>query len=213
MNPILKNVTRNAAALVAQGLKLLPGDAPNSVIVELKGAYPVTRPANPLPIPIPGQARIETLLEFQRKLEVLSRIPELKCVILLNRGLECGLATAFALGQALEKFRSSGKRVILYADGADNLTLYLSASCDEFVMLSEGVMGAVGVAARVVFLGEAMRKLGVNLEFERRSEYKAAPERLTATGFSDAYRESLTALLDSVQNHWLETIAAGRSLE
>lgn len=213
MNPILKNVTRNAVALVAQGLRLLPGEAPSSVVVELKGAYPVARPANPLPIPLPGQAKIETLLEFQRKLEVLARVPELKHVILLNRGLECGLATAFALGQALGNLRSAGKRVILYADGADNLTLYLSASCDEFVMLSEGVMGAAGVAARVVFLGETMRKLGVNLEFERRSEYKAAPERLTATGFSDPYRESLTALLESVQGHWLETIAAGRKLE
>ena len=119
MNPILKNVTRNAAAFVAQGLKLLPGDAPSSVIVELKGAYPVTRPANPLPISIPGQARIETLLEFQRKFEVLSRVPELKRVILLNRGLECGLATAFALRQVFERFRAAGKHVTLYADGAD----------------------------------------------------------------------------------------------
>ena len=149
MNPILKNVTRNAAALVAQGLSLLPGETPSSVVVELKGAYPVTRPANPLPIPIPGQPpRAETLLEFQRKLKVLSRVPNLKQVILLSRGLECGLATAFAMRQALEELRSSGKRVTLYADGADNLTLYFSSSCDEFVMLSEGVMGAVGVAAR-----------------------------------------------------------------
>ena len=213
MNPILKNVTRNAAALVAQGLNLLPGEAPSSVVVELKGAYPVTRPANPLPIPIPGQPRVETLLEFQRKLKVLSRVAGLERVILLNRGLECGLATAFAMKQALEELRSSGKRVTLYADGTDNLMLYLSAACDEFVMLSEGVMGAVGVAARVVFLGETMKKLGVNLEYERRSEYKAAPERFTATAFSPAYRESLTALMESVQNHWLEVIGTGRTLE
>ncbi len=215
VNPILKNVTRNAAALVAQGLKLLPGEAPTSVILELKGAYPVTRPGNPLPvpIPIPGQPRVESLPEFQRKLEALAKVPALEHLILLNRGLECGLATAAALRQALEEFRATGKRVTLYADGTDNLTLYLSSACDEFVMLSEGVMGATGVASRVVFLGETLKKIGINLEFERRSEYKAAPERFTATGFSDAYRESLTALLTSVQDHWLETIATGRQLE
>jgi protease IV len=212
---MLKNVVRNAGALVAQGLKLLPGDAPKTVVVELKGAYPVTRPAGPLPIPvpIPGQQRVETLLELQRRLEALGRVEGLEGVIVLNRGFEGGLSTAFAVRRALEELRVAGKRVTFYADSADNLTLYLGSACDEFVMLSEGLMGAVGLASRVVFAGETLKKIGIDLEYERRSEYKAAPERLTATGFSQPYRESLTALLTSVHDHWLEAIAGGRGLD
>jgi protease-4 len=215
MNPTFKNVVRNAGALVAQGLSLLPGDAPKTVVLELKGAYPVTRPPGPLPvdIPLPGQPRVETLTEFQRKLEVLARVPGLEGVVVLERGFEGGLSTAYAIRRALEELRASGKRVTLYADSVSNATLYLGSAADEFVVLPEGMVGAVGLASRVVFLGEALNKLGVNLEFERRSEYKAAPERFTATGFSDTYRESITALLDSVNTHWLETIAGGRNLE
>jgi protease IV len=215
MNPILKNVVRNAGALVAQGLSLLPGEVPKTVVLELKGAYPTTRPSGPLPvpIPIPGQPKIETLMDLQHKLELLAKVPGLEGIVLLNRGYEGGLATAYALRRLLETFKASGKRVTLYADSVDNAIVYLGSVCDEFVMLSEGNMGAVGLGSRVVFVGETMKKIGINLEYERRSEFKAAPERFTATGFSDTYRESVTALLESVNNDWLEAIASGRNLE
>jgi protease IV len=215
MNPILKNVVRNAGALVAQGLSLLPGEVPKTVVIELKGAYPMTRPSGPLPvpIPIPGQPKIETLTDLQHKLELLAKVPSLEGIVFLNRGYEGGLATTYAVRRLIETFRASGKRVTLYADSVDNATLYLGSACDEFAMLSEGIMGAVGLGSRVVFVGEMLKKIGINLEYERRSEYKAAPERLTTTGFSDTYRESVTALLESVYDHWLETIASGRTLE
>jgi protease-4 len=215
MNPILKTAVRNAGVLVAQGLSLIPGEVPRSVVVELKGAYPVARPQGPLPIPItlPGQPRAETLPDFTRKLELLGKVPNLEQVVFLERGFEGGLGAAYAVRRALEDLRAAGKRVVLYADSVSNAVLYLGSVADEFVVLPEGGLNTVGLASRVVFLGETMKKLGINLEYERRSEYKAAPERFSATGFSEPFRESLAALLNSVNDHWLETIANGRNLE
>jgi protease IV len=214
MNNFFENLSHNAVALLEQGLKFLPGETPKTVVLELRGAYPVTSPPNPLPIPIrlPGQAKIKTLDDLRDQLERLAKIPSLTELIVLERGFEGGLATAFAVRCLLENFRESGKRITFYSDQIGNLSLYLGSACDRLVTLSEGQINAVGLAARVVFLGETLKKIGIELEFERRSEFKNAPERFAATEFSDAHRQNVTGLLEGLYDHWLEVVADGRKL-
>ncbi len=180
--------------LLEQGLRFLPGEAPKTVVLELRGAYPVTSPPNPLAIPIrlPGQSKIETLDDLRDQLERLAEIPSLTELIVLERGFEGGLATAFAVRGLFEKFRKSGKHITFYSDQIGNLHLYLGSACDNLVTLSEAQITAVGLAARVVFLGETLKKIGIELEVERRSEFKNAPERFTATGFSAEHRQNIT---------------------
>jgi protease IV len=214
MNNFLENLSQNAVALFEQGLRFLPGETPKTVVLELRGAYPITSPANPLPIPIrlPGQSKIETLDDLSDQLERLTQIRSLQELVVLERGFEGGFATAFAVRGLLEDFRKSGKRITFYSDQIGNLSLYLGSACDQIVTLSEGQINAVGLAARVVFLGETLKKIGIELEFERRSEFKNAPERFAATEFSDAHRQNVTGLLEGLYAHWLETVSTGRKL-
>jgi len=69
-----------------------------------------------------------------------------------------------------------------------------------------------GPSASSVFLGEALRKLGVEVDVARVGKYKSAPEQLTRDDMSDAEREMLDAYLDSVFPRFLETVAAGRKM-
>jgi protease IV len=214
MNNFFENLSQNAVALLEQGLRFLPGETPKTVVLELRGAYPVTSPANPLPIPIrlPGQSKIQTLDDLRDQLERLSEIRGLQELVVLERGFEGGFASAFAVRGLFEKFRKSGKRITFYADQIGNLSLYLGSACDQIVTLVEGEIRTVGLAARVVFLGETLKKIGIELEFERRSEFKNAPERFAATEFSDAHRQNVTGLLEGLYTHWLEAVATGRKL-
>jgi protease IV len=214
MNNFFENLSQNAVALLEQGLKLLPGESPKTVVLELSGAYPVTSPANPLSIPIqlPGQKKITTLDDLRDQLERLIQIRSLQELIVLERGFEGGFATAFAVRGLLEDFRKSGKRITFYSDQIGNLSLYLGSACDQIVTLSEGQINAVGLAARVVFLGETLKKIGIELEVERRSEFKNAPERFTATEFSEAHRQNVTGLLEGLYTHWLEAVSTRRKL-
>jgi protease IV len=214
MNNFFENLSQNAVALLEQGLRFLPGETPKTVVLELRGAYPVTSPANPLPIPIrlPGQSKIQTLDDLRDQLERLAEIRSLQELIVLERGFEGGFATAFAVRGLFEKFRKSGKRITFYADQIGNLSLYLGSACDQIVTLVEGEIRTVGLAARVVFLGETLKKIGIELEFERRSEFKNAPERFAATEFSDAHRQNVTGLLEGLYNHWLDAVSTGRKL-
>lgn len=214
MNNFFENLSQNAVALLEQGLRFLPGETPKTVVLELRGAYPVTSPANPLPIPIrlPGQSKIQTLDDLRDQLERLTEIRSLQELIVLERGFEGGFATAFAVRGLLENFRKSGKRITFYSDQIGNLSLYLGSACDRLVTLSEGQINAVGLAARVVFLGETLKKIGIELEVERRSEFKNAPERFAATEFSASHRQNVTGLLEGLYTHWLEAVSTGRKL-
>jgi protease IV len=214
MNNFFENLKSNAAALIEQGLQYLPGEKPKTAVLELRGAYPITSPPNPLPIPVrlPGQAKIETLEDLRDQLERLAEIPSLRELVVLERGFEGGFATAFAVRGLLETFRKSGRRITFYADQLGNLGLYLGSACDRIVTLSEGQVTAVGLAARVVFLGETLKKIGIELEVERRSEFKNAPERFAGTGFSLEHRQNVTGFLEGLFEHWLETVSSARKL-
>jgi protease IV len=210
---LVRNLSHNAGALLQKGLSLLPGEAPNTVYLELRGDYPVFAPKSPLPIPVPlpGQKKVETLEDLKNQLEAFGKTscPEL---VLLERGFSGGFAAAFAIRQMLEKLVLNGKTVIFYADGYSNLSLYLASACTRVVALAQAEFLMVGLAARTVFQKETLKKIGIEIEYERRAEYKNAPNTFSENTFTAAHREALTSLVGSVQSHWLESIAKGRNL-
>ncbi len=211
----LRNLPYNAAALVASGMKLLPGEIPKTVYLELSGDYPVFTPKSILPIniPIPGQKKTETLEELQDHLEAMAEVSALEEVIILEHGFSGGFASAYAVRKMFLALVASGKTVTFYADSYSNLTLYLASACSKVVTLSEGQLMTVGLAGRVLFQANMFKKIGVEIEYERRSEYKNAPNQLTETSLTDSHREALSSLLGSLNSHWVEAIANGRKLE
>jgi protease IV len=210
-----RNVPDNLSALVAQGMRLIPGQVPKVVFLELVGDYPVFAPKSLLPvaIPLPGQRKLETLEDLKDQLEAMAEIPELEEIVILERGFSGGFVTAFVVRQMLLALVNSGKTVSFYADGFSNLTLYLASACSKVVTLSEGQLMTVGLAGRVLFQANMFKKIGIEVEFERRSEYKNAVNQLTETGLTPEHREALSGLLGSLNAHWLESIASGRKLE
>ncbi len=212
---IMKNLGRNAGLLVAQGLKLLPIEVPEKVFLELKGGYPVFAPKSPLPIPVPlpGQRKIETLSELSTQLEALIKLPSVRELIVLERGFSGGFAESYAIRGLFERVRAVGKTVTFYGDGLNNLTMYIASACNNVVTLSEGQIVTIGLAAQVMFQANTLKKIGVEVEVERRAEFKNAANTLTETHFTEAHRESLESLIGNVYEHWLEMIASGRSLE
>jgi protease IV len=211
----LRNLPRNAASMVASGMRLLPGEVPKTVYLELHGDYPVFAPKSILPIaiPIPGQKKSETLKELKVQLEAIAQVAAVEEIVILERGFSGGFATLFAVRQMFVALVAAGKTVTFYADGYSNLTLYLASACSKVVTLSEGQLLTVGLAGRVLFQANMFKKIGVEIEYERRSEYKNAPNQLTETSLTDSHREALSSLLGSINTHWLEAIATGRKLE
>lgn len=211
---VIRNLPHNLGSLLAKGMSLIPGEIPKTVYLELRGDYPVFAPKSmlPIPIPLPGQRKTETLEELKSQLEAVAKVAAVEEVIILERGFSGGFSSAFAVRQMLE-ILSATKTVSFYADSFNNLTLYLASACTRVVTLSEGQLMTVGLAGRVLFQANTFKKIGIEVEFERRAEYKNAVNALTETKLTDSHREALTSVLTSINSHWLETIAAGRKLE
>ncbi len=211
----LENLGHNSTALLAKGLSLIPGEIPSTVYLELRGDYPVFTPPSPLPlsIPIPGQKKTVTLEELRDQLEILGKVPAVKELIILERGFSGGFVAAFAIRAMLEQLIAAGKTITFYADAYDNLTIYLASACTNVVTLSEGQLMTIGLAGRVQFQAGTFKKIGIEVEYERRAEYKNAVNQLTETALTPAHRENISTVLGSLSQHWLETIASGRKLE
>lgn len=127
-------------------------------------------------------------------------------------------AHAEELRAAVEGFSDSGKPVVAWAETygemTNGVTGYLVATAaDEVWLQPSGYLQINGAAAQAVFLREALDKLDVEPQFDRRHQYKSAVETFTQREISEPNREMLTSLTESALEVLLTGIARGRGLE
>ncbi|HZC52211.1 MAG TPA: signal peptide peptidase SppA [Mycobacterium sp.] len=93
------------------------------------------------------------------------------------------------------------------------LSYYLASAFGEVWMQPSGSVGLVGFASNVSFLRDALDKAGIEAEFVARGEYKSAINRYTEGGFTEAHREAVTRMLESLQDQVWQAVAQSRSID
>lgn len=129
-----------------------------------------------------------------------------------------GPAHAEELRAAVERFSDADKPVIAWAETfgemTNGVTGYLVATAaDEIWLQPSGYLHLTGASAEAVFLREALDKIDVEPQFDRRKEYKNAVEVFTERQISEPYREVLQSVTDSAVDVFLAGIARGRGVE
>src|SRR5260370_42034628 len=89
---------------------------------------------------------------------------------------------------------------------------YLASSCGEVWMQPSGSVGLVGFASNAMFLRDALDKAGIEAQFVARGEYKSAANLFTEDGFTEAHREAVTRMLESVQDQVWQAVAKARQI-
>jgi protease-4 len=117
----------------------------------------------------------------------------------------------------VKAFVASGKPALAwtesFAEGSRNMASYVLATAfDEVWLQPGGEIGLLGVGIETTFVRGALNRLGIEPQFEQRYEYKNAADVLLRTEFTEAHREALERLAESVYNEAVETIAADRKL-
>jgi protease IV len=128
-----------------------------------------------------------------------------------------GLARAQELRDAVAEFARSGKPAVAWAESfgefsAGTLPYLLATGFSEVWLQPSGTLGLTGVAVEVTFLRGVFDKLGVEIQVDRRKEYKNAVDRFVGTEFTDAYREAATRYADSAYEQIVAAIADRRGL-
>jgi protease IV len=93
------------------------------------------------------------------------------------------------------------------------LSYYLASAFSEVWMQPSGSVGLIGFASNATFLRTALDKAGIDAEFVARGEYKSAANVFTEEGFTEAHREAVTRMLESLQDQVWQGIAESRKID
>ncbi|MDA3864570.1 MAG: signal peptide peptidase SppA [Deltaproteobacteria bacterium] len=77
------------------------------------------------------------------------------------------------------KLKQAGKKVLAYGYAYSNLSYAMVAGADKIAVFPGGALKLSGLKAVKVFLGDVLKKIGVQAQFVRFNRYKSAPELFT----------------------------------
>lgn len=127
-------------------------------------------------------------------------------------GFSAGAATLSEIRNALEDFKSSGKKVFAYAEVFSQKAYYLASVANHISLHPEGGMELKGLATQIMFYKDFMKKLGVQPQVIRHGKFKSAVEPFMLDKMSEANLKQTSKLLDSVWESFAKSIAKSRQI-
>jgi protease-4 len=171
----------------------------------------VDRPLHALARFVPGMAtrRPTSLTAVRELVRTIAEDRRIEGVVFEIPGLHGGWSSASALRGQLEKLRGAKKRVVAWLpEGAGNRELYVASAADRVLTTPHATIAPLGVAASSRYVKSLLDKLGLQVEVHRRGEFKTAAEPAISESMSDAQREQVGALLDTVDRALVGALAS-----
>ncbi len=190
---------------------------PNAVLyINLEHAVVEKTENNPfeeLNIPIYGGKRSIGLNDILARIESAKTDDNIKGIYLNPSTVGVGFATLKAIRDALVDFKESKKFIVAYSDVYSQKAYYLSSVADDIYLNPQGSLDFRGLSSSVVFLKDALDKLGVDMQVIKVGTYKSAVEPFLYNEMSPANREQVTSYLQSIYDSFLLGIAEARGLD
>jgi len=137
---------------------------------------------------------------------------KIKGISIKTLGINSGIAQIQAIRDALVDFKTSGKFITAYADYYGQKNYYFSSVADSIYVNPVGAVDLKGLGAELLFFKDFEDKYGVKYEVIRHGKYKSAVEPFIANKISEANREQLTKLLQSIWKEFKTDIATSRNM-
>ena len=126
--------------------------------------------------------------------------------------LSAGIGTIEEIRNALIDFRESGKFIVSYSEIYTQSAYYLASVSDDIYLNPTGEVPLYGLGARIVFIKEAMDRLGIEAQIIRHGTYKSAVEPFMYNKMSEENREQTLAWVRSIWDHILQGISEERNI-
>lgn len=140
--------------------------------------------------------------------------PAIKFIYMKPDKVSGGIAHLEEFRTALKNFRASGKAIVSYTENPGNGSYYLASVSDKIYMTPhDGAMNTFsGLSSKLIFLKDALDKLGIRMQLIRHGKYKSAGEMYIKNSASKENMEQNTAMINSVWNSWAEEMAESRGI-
>lgn len=175
------------------------------VAFTLGGTYTDTKTVNTF-----GTASTKTLRGLFKKLDTLKTDDEIAGIVFKIENVSVGWATLQEIRNKLNEFQETEKETIGYLENGGNAEYLLAAAMERVVLMPAGSLNLTGLRAEVLFYKGLLDKLDIEADMLAMGKYKSGVEPYMRDGMSDAFRESMTALLDDLYAQLLVHIAESR---
>ncbi|MCK4412397.1 MAG: S49 family peptidase [Candidatus Eisenbacteria sp.] len=162
-------------------------------------------------IPIPRHMTTQT--SILANLEHARADDRVEKVVLKLNAAAIGWGKMAEIRRRVTQLREAGKPVYAYVPFAVNRTLYLAAACDSIFIAPEGAIWFTGLMSERYYLKDMFEEVGIDVQYSKIDEYKAAVETYLRDDMSDAARENAEWILEDLYEQLVTTIAADRGVD
>ena len=114
----------------------------------------------------------------------------------------------------IASFKESGKFVLTYGEALSQGAYYLATAGDEIYINPDGMLDIHGMASQIMFYKRLLDKLDIEIQIIRgpNNRFKSAVEPYFLDKMSDANREQMTKLLNTMWGKIVDDISASRGI-
>ena len=170
-----------------------------------------------LPSLLSGETPVQPMgtLDIVAAINAASFDDAVKYILLKPDGVTGGIAQMEEVRTALKRFREKGKAVVSYMENPTNGGYYLASVSDKIYMTPhEGSLNTFhGLSSRMIFLKDALDKLGIKVQLIRHGKYKSAGEMLVRNSSSKENMQQTEDMVNAMWNSLRIEIAMAREIE
>jgi protease-4 len=205
-------------ALFAGFFRSKPGiDARTALVLDPKGAVVEQFSTDPTERALAnmtgGSVKEVQLRDLLRVIDAAAKDSRIERIVLIPDEISAGLSTLREIGQSLDRFRETGKDIVVVSEGMSQSQYYLAAHADEIMLDPDGSVLLEGLASYRTYYRDALDKLGIDVHLIKVGEYKSAAEPLILNQASTESKEAELFWMGGIWNEFLDEIAAMRKLD
>ena len=157
-------------------------------------------------------ARQKQPLELFRVIEKAANDNRVNGIILNIGSLGGDRDYLWELRNALDKFKSGGKKICAFISNADMDVYALASVADKIVMNELGTLSMLGYSVNRGYAQHTLEKLGIGVRELRYFEYKSAAESYTRDSMSEADRRQYSDYLNDIFSLTSAALKSARNL-
>ena len=204
-----------AMAAAGSSKPVMPAEAVLSIDFSKMTLAEQTEEADPF-VALQGGEMISPvgIYEAIKAVNAAAEDPAIRYIYMRPDAASGGFARIEEFRTALKNFRNSGKAVVSYIENPTNAGYYLASASDKIYMTSyDGGMNMFGgISSQLIFLKDALDRLGVNVQLIRHGKYKSAGEMYIRNSSSKENMEQNEAMIGSIWESWATLIAQDRGI-
>ena len=157
-----------------------------------------------------GTASTKTMRGLFKKLDALKNNDEIAGIIFKIGNIGIGWGNLQEIRNKLNEFQETDKELIAYLESGGNAEYLLATTMDRIVLMPVGMLNITGLRSEIMFFKGLFEKLDIEADMLAMGKFKSGVEPFTRDSMSDAFRESMSSLLDDIYAQMLTKIADGR---